>query len=148
MFFSFTSSLSPAGKTASISFNTIPMIILHSFSIGFRLRKLLLYNKVSSTLHEEPSVLRQSVSVWWRTFLYGKKVSSTLHEEPSVLRQFMELPADANTNSPPTQFLFYHRLSVSARKLVNFFFTLWLGLLTAYSLCMQAGLTSYYGSQP
>ncbi len=44
---------------------------------------------MSSTLHEEPPVLPQSMSFWRRTFLYGKKVSSTLHEEPSVLPQSM-----------------------------------------------------------
>ena len=58
-------------------------------SMSFWRRTFLYGKKVSSTLHEEPPVLPQSMSFWRRTFLYGKKVSSTLHEEPSVLPQFM-----------------------------------------------------------
>ncbi len=48
--------------------------------------RILYGKKVSSTLHEEPSVLSQFISFWRRNFLYGKKESCLPDSPPAAGR--------------------------------------------------------------
>ena len=68
----------PRNRTAAYpgSYNDYIISFHPSFPNGISapdISPFLFYKKVSSTLHEEPPVLPQSMSFWRKTFLYGKK---------------------------------------------------------------------------